>query len=288
MAKLNSTEQSVAQKAISAAKIMAGSLLMAALPGRRQRMQRVATIPWHDKQQPDAIDRLIRGAILWWRSRDDSGEQLAALHQDFWREQSAEEYYAGTHNRFEKVFMPHFDHYLDQLATLALKRDSHCLIEIGCGEGQLLRHMQQRVPLQRHVGIDLSEDQIARNQQERASDGPEYFAGDASEWINANAPANAVYVTGLGVLEYFTEAKLNQLLGGISQQRSPACALFIEPVDPNADFDNFDSSYPAGEEHSFTHNYAKRLEQNGWSLELCEEVKLDTYRWLVMLASCEE
>jgi len=288
MAKVSPKDTStLLQKLTATAKVSAGTLLMCVMPSRRKHMQRVATIPWHDKQQPDAIDRLIRTAILWWRSRDASGNQLAALHQQFWREQSSDAYYAGTHGRFDKVFMPHFDQYLDRLALVASERGAECLIEIGCGEGQLLRHLQQRVPVSRHIGIDLSEDQIAQNILQRSNDGPEYFAGDASLWIKENAPANSLYVTGLGVLEYFTQAQLSDLLQGISSQRSPACALFIEPVDPEADFDDFDASYPAGEEHSFTHNYAKRLQQCGWTLEHSEEVNLSTYRWLVMLASCE-
>lgn len=274
------------KKAVHCAKIAIGTIFMLCAPKKRRRVENLATIPWHDKQPLDAIERLIRVSVLWWKSRDASGAQLAELHQQFWQTQSSDDYYAGTHTRFEQVFMPHFDHFLDRLAAEAASNKLNCLIEIGCGEGQLLRHLQDRVPANRYIGLDLSEDQIARNISSNSPDGPEYYAGDAIDWISKNAPTHSVYVSGLGVLEYFTQVQLTTLLQSIAHKHAPACALFIEPVDHAADFNTFDSSYAAGEEHSFTHNYPKRLQQSGWEVLSTEEVNLSSYRWLVILASC--
>lgn len=276
----------VKERFLSVAKITVGTLLMLLLPKRRSKMEQLATIPWHSENQPDAIDRLIRVGLLWWSSRDKSGEQLANLHQQFWQQQSSQEYYAGTKGRFKKVFLPHFDCFLDDLKKLAIQQDLSTLIEVGCGDGQLLNHMQRRIALQRNIGLDLSEDQIAANRQAYSQQDLEYYGGDASHWICTHAPAHSLYVTGLGVLEYFTQAQLEQLLQSIATHRSPACAMFIEPIDPKADFDTFDASYPAGEEHSFTHNYPNRLLQAGWTVERLENVQLAPYRWLVIIATC--
>lgn len=288
MAKHNdgSNKTGLKSKLVTVSKISAGTLLMAFLPQRRQRMEKLATIPWHGDNPPDAIDRLIRSSLFWWRSRDASGKQLADLHQQFWREQSASEYYAGTETRFEKVFLPHFDHFLDLAATEMKKRNLTNLIEIGCGDGQLLRHMQRRIPAERFIGLDLSHDQIKENIKRDAELVLEYHSGDASQWIKSESPSKSLYVTGLGVLEYFTQTQLEALLQSIASESSPACAMIIEPIDVNADLKDFDTSYSAGEEHSFTHNYPKRFHQAGWSMVHSEEVSLPPYRWFVAIAAC--
>lgn len=290
MAKNNVTPNTTGfkSKAISALKISAGSALMTLLPQRRQRMEKLATIPWHSDNPPDAIDRLIRTSLFWWRSRDASGQQLADMHQQFWRDQSASEYYAGTETRFENVFLPHFDHFLDSAATEMSNRNLTHVVEIGCGDGQLLQHMQQRIPAERFVGLDLSEDQIRENTARDAELGLEYHSGDASQWIKSDAPSRSLYVTGLGVLEYFTQTQLEALLQGIGRDKSPACALIIEPIDVNADLSDFDASYCAGEEHSFTHNYPRRFKEAGWSIVHSEEVSLPPYRWFVAIAAVSE
>jgi len=247
-------------------------------------METVATIPWHSDQAPDAIDRLIRSAMFWWRSRDKSGSALSNLHQNFWRAQSAGDYYSGTKGRFEKVFLPNFDHFLDLAATEMKKHNLENIVEIGCGDGQLLRHMKQRIPAERYIGIDLSEDQIDENKRSDKELGLEYHSGDAADWVISESPTNSLYVTGLGVLEYFTQSQLTSLLKSISGNAPPACVLFIEPIDAQAELSEFDKSYVAGEEHSFTHHYPNRIQECGWRMLHAEQVLLPPYRWFVAIA----
>lgn len=265
-------------------KVLLGLALGAALPARRARMERLATIPWHDQTPPDAVDRLIRAGLFWRGKRDASGGTLARMHQDFWTHQAANEYYTGTQSRFEKVFLPHFDHYLDALAEPLREAGIETLVEIGCGDGQLLRHTRERLPLERAVGLDLSHDQIRLNLADNRDAGVDYHSGDAAAWIAEHAGSHTLYMTGLGVLEYFTQAQLGALLHDIAGRRAPAMALLIEPIDADADLDAFDVSYVAGEEHSFTHNYPLRLREAGWQVELCDEQRVGDYRWLVVLA----
>lgn|GEM_PF-2410706 len=289
MAKSNTTSQSrcLASNCIATSKVSIGTLLMLIFPNRRRRMEKLATIPWHSDQAPDAIDRLIRSSLLWWRSRDTSGNKLASLHQEFWREQSANDYYLGTTSRFEKVFLPNFDHFLDSVSAAMVKYNLKHVVEIGCGDGQLLRHMKQRVPAKRYIGIDLSEDQIAKNRERDTELGLEYHCGDAAQWIASSSPSNSLYVTGLGVLEYFTQSQLEGLLQTITDNSSPACALFIEPIDIHANLSEFNESYVAGEEHSFTHHYPNRLQECGWTILHTEEILLTPYRWIVVTASSD-
>ncbi len=270
----------------NAAKVIVGTLLMTIFPKRRHRMERLATIPWHDDEQPDAIDRLIRKALLWQSSLDSSGNKLADLHKNFWSMQSADTYYAGTKTRFERVFVPNFDHFLDQLAIELKKYDIHTVVEIGCGDGQLLRHMEKRLEAKQLIGLDLSVDQITQNTAANTSDTIEFHSGDAQAWIADNASSHTAFVTCLGVLEYFTQAQLQSLLQQISGNHAPAVSLFIEPIDAAADFSTFDDSYVAGEEHSFTHNYPQRLSEANWEVLANQEVQVGNYRWLVFLASC--
>ncbi|MGB0865425.1 MAG: class I SAM-dependent methyltransferase [Granulosicoccaceae bacterium] len=265
-------------------KILSGLALSVVMPTRKAHMERVATIPWHEQSEPDAIDRLIRTALLWQKSRDRSGASLASLHKSFWTQQSAEAYYAGTQSRFAKTFLPHFDHFLQTYAKHLQQQEIRTLIEIGCGDGQLLRHAKQTLPIDRAIGLDLSVDQIEKNNATNTAEGIEYHSGDARSWIADNAGSNTAYMTGLGVLEYFTEKQLSLLLGHIAAEKSPALALLIEPIDIHADLTSFNRSYVVGEEHSFTHNYPRRLIESGWKILDQKEVLLDDYRWLVVMA----
>jgi len=162
------------------------------------------------------------------------------------------------------------------------------IVEIGCGDGQLLRHMKQRVSARRYIGIDLSQDQINANMERDAELGLEYHSGDAALWITSESPSYSLYVTGLGVFEYFTQSQLDALFKSIASNASPACALIIEPIDAMADLTEFEESYVAGEEHSFTHHYPKRFLESGWTIRHTEEVILPPYRWFVAIAVIAE
>ena len=284
----NNEGAGVKRQLITGVKAAAGVLLMTFLPKRRKSIEEIATIPWHSDKSLNGVDRLIRAGILWLRSRDKSGAEMSKLHQGFWREQSADEYYAGTANRFEKLFLPHFDQFIDVVGHTIEQKGIRNVVEIGCGDGQLLRHLKRKVLADRYIGLDLSKDQIKKNLEADQEQTVEYYSGDAAQWIAEKSPSSTLYVTGLGVLEYFTQSQLTSLLSNIANTFAPAAALFIEPVDKGANFIEFDESYVAGEEHSFTHNYAKRLTESGWSISHTEELHLAPYRWLVIIASCDK
>ncbi len=260
------------------------------LPGRCRTVEKYATIPSHYKQGFNAVDRLIRQGLFYQRylmkdpqARD---QELSDLHKQFWSNQSSEEYYASTQTRFAKVFVPHFSHYLDQLEPLLQKAGVETICEIGVGDGQLLQALSQRWPGKRCVGIDLSVDQIEKNKEKFAAEPLEFYAGDAGEWIAEQADSGVLFVTGLGVLEYFTRDALDQLLASISS--APGNVLFFtEPVDDAAQMGTGFDSYPAGREHSFSHDYPALLERAGWRLTVSQPRLVSGYRYWVVIAATE-
>lgn len=265
-----------------------GLVLACCLPARRRTVEKYATIPAHYKQGFGGVDRLIRQGLFFQkylmkdpRARD---QKLADLHAKFWSNQSSEEYYASTQTRFAKVFVPHFSHYLHQLDPLLQKAGVETICEIGVGDAQLLEMLSQRWPGKRCIGLDLSTDQIEKNKLKYEKSALEFHAGDASAWIGAHLGSRVLFVTGLGVLEYFTRDALGHLLARISA--GSANVLFItEPVDDAAKMGTGFDSYPAGREHSFSHDYPALLEQAGWQLCLSEENPVSGYRYWVLIAT---
>lgn len=267
-----------------------GLTLAKCLPGRRHVVEKYATIPSHYKQGFGAVDRLIRQGLFYQKylmkdpqARD---QQLSELHKQFWSNQSSEEYYASTQTRFAKVFVPHFSHYLDQLEPLLQKAEVETVCEIGVGDGQLLQLLSQRWPDKRCVGIDLSTDQIEKNKENFAGESLEFYAGDAGDWIAEQAGSGVLFVTGLGVLEYFTRDALDRLLANISAG-SRNVLFFTEPVDDAAQMGTGFESFPAGREHSFSHDYPALLERAGWRLSVSEHQPVSGYRYWVVIAATE-
>lgn len=98
----------------------------------------------------------------------------------------------------------------------------------------------------------------------------QFVAADAGEWIPKNGQRNTIYLTSRGVLEYFTEQDLLDLLSTISNMGN-SIFVAIEPVGLDHDLDINPHSRLYGGEKSFSHNYKVLFPKAGFSIEYLSE-----------------
>jgi SAM-dependent methyltransferase len=217
-----------------------------------------------------------------------SGNQaaLAQLHRKLWESKDAFRFYESTEGRFETIFLgikEKLDLILDKITTETAVEN---VVEIGCGNGKLLAHIAQtRKDIVRHIGLDINEDQINANKvvfQDKPSF--EFHACNASEWIAKNPLPKTVYITFGGVLEYFTEKELNQILEMISH--NPSIGLIIyEPLAKQTNPSEYQTSVNFGAELSFSHAYSFFIRRAGLKIIFEELQPSDTGQWILLGAS---
>ena len=91
----------------------------------------------------------------------------------------------------------HYGHRLLELVPVG----AHDALDIGCGEGWLVRELRQRVP--HVVGIDADAFSIAAASASDAQDGVEYLQGDFLTW--AFEPASFDIVTAVASVHHLDE-----------------------------------------------------------------------------------
>jgi len=246
---------------------ISGVILGKLFPNRRKLVERYATIPWHYKPGFGKLELLIRAGLLYAKSNSSSEQNgLMDLHKHFWKNQLAGEYYSNTKNRFNEIFIPYFSIYLRKLDQLIQTNNIESVVEIGTGDGQLLAHLAQRWPSTACIGLDLSYDQIEHNKNIYRQKNIEFHSGDAIDWIKNQTAQTTLYITGLGVLEYFEYTKLSEILNSIKNKHTGNMLFLTEPVYNNINMDAEFDSFSGGYEHSFTHAYPKILERGGWKI----------------------
>ncbi len=142
------------------------------------------------------------------------------------------------------------------------------LCEIGTGHGLMLDYLSgQLTQIERFHGIDLSAEQISRNQAIYAGSKVEFLPVEAADYVVQHCRPGTLFVA-CGAFECFTQAELEEFL-----------ALTLKTVDrvAVASCDAVDIDYdPEVELHSrprgnllYNHNYRHLLEKHGY--EICFE-----------------
>jgi 2-polyprenyl-3-methyl-5-hydroxy-6-metoxy-1,4-benzoquinol methylase len=263
-----------------------GIILGLIFPNKLKLVERYATIPWLYKPGFRKLELIIRAGLFYSKAANaNKHNKLMDLHQHFWKNQLATEYYANTKSRFQETFIPHFSKYLDILDLLTINKNIQAICEIGTGDGQLLSHLASRWPTIECIGLDLSRDQIELNKHTYKKQNIEFYSGDAIDWINAQEPKATLYITGLGVLEYFEYIKLIALFRTIRDKPVGNMMLLTEPVYDNVNMDKDFESFSAGSEQSFTHAYPKILEREGWNIINNDVVLAVEHRFWVGIAT---
>lgn len=213
-------------------------------------------------------DRLMSYAILEKAKKNNDFDALSQIHQNYW-ENRGKEYFSSQFNENVLVnfFIPKCSFLLDLLQE-QLQNEStkyNTLVEIGTGDGKVLEYLSERFPkIERFIGIDLSSSQTHANKMMfKDSKKLEFFASDGFDWINKNAKENMIIITSRGVLEYFTQSRLEAFFNQLNKI-GKFIFVAIEPTGIDHDFLKNPNSEIYGYENSFSHNYAQLFKNSGF------------------------
>lgn len=221
------------------------------------------------------------------KARKDTVALEKGLFQ-FWRADTADDYYDKYLDRYEKWFLGPHHEIVDQLAMLTSHGRYTSLIEVGCGQGRVLEHCAAAMPnVQSLTGVDINPAIIARDQVNFAQNPRLHFlTADASGWLQQNGQPGTILLTYGGVMEYFAADTLTTMFRTLARHPYAAVAL-VEPVDPDHDLTNDPESHPFGQENSFSHNHEKLLEASGYTVKFRKTMYLGGAFWVMLLATVE-
>ena len=215
-------------------------------------------------------ERLMRHTLLGKAKKDEDFETLSQFHQDFWTNK-ADEYFSTRffNNVLEDFFIPKCSFLVDLLKEKLDQEGGkfNILVEIGTGEGTVLNYLSSQLPnVNRFIGIDLSTAQIESNKNLFSKNKKlEFVASDAFDWIKENRNDHMIIITCNGVLEYFTQSRLQDFFNELNSF-GKVIFVAIEPIGVNHDFLKNPNSEIYGVENSFSHNYVKMFKDAGFNI----------------------
>ena len=213
-------------------------------------------------------DYLMRDAMIRKAERNNDHEKLASYQKAYWVNHG-QEFFLRTDDSFEKAFLPECTFIFDLLQEELSKEPEqfNTLVEIGAGNGKVLNFLSAKfLQIKRFVGIDLSNDQINANKRNFIENSRlEFVAADGFDWINGHGQDRMIFVTSRGVLEYFTEGRLQEFFNKLDSL-GKIIFVAIEPNGVDHDFSINSGSQPYGSERSFSHNYKALFENAGFEL----------------------
>ena len=267
-------------------KLRLGKLL---LPLFRGRVKAVEAAPFGSDGQ---IHRLLRNGLYARALEHRDFAKLRGYLSNYWG-QEAKNFHDAWQDRFERMFLQHDVVVIDELEKamaalpdgLAFKN----LYEIGCGGGQVLNYLAERLTsIETFVGIDIGAEQIEANRATCDNPKISFQAADAVEWVPGNAKPCSVVLTNGGVFEYFLREELQSLFAHIGEQLAPAAIAVVETIGTDHDLDTHSETFVYGRELSFSHNYPHLLREAGF--EIVHQSERPGYdedgggRWIRILA----
>ncbi len=261
-----------------AIKIFVGSLLARCMPGRLNALHttgRYAGLGW--------VDQWMLAATAY-RAQQKGDHSLSShILQQFWQSEEAARWMQGN-SRYHEMFLPYHSRIVAPLQEAVARNDCEVLFEIGCGRGDVLRHLAAVMPgLQALQGLDLNQtllDEAALHSEDvRLS----FKAGDARELLQQQLPGQAVVLTCGGVYEYWTEQQLLDCFALYATRQRCVVAL-VEPLGSDHDLMTQPGSQPYGMESSLSHNYRHLLQRTGFRVCFAEELYTAAQRWQLIVA----
>lgn len=264
-------------------KLVLGSLLVKLFPGRARKLEKNTV-----NQYWGAFDRLLRNGLTAQAFRDGDHARQRSLFAHYWAQEASNVEHVWE-ARFEREFLEHNVVLIDALEGAIKGRLVERLYEIGCGHGHVLEYLSKRIAgVEEFCGIDISEEQILKNQSNYDNAKLSFKAADAVEWIPRHAKPRSIFLTNGGVFEYFLQEELELIFNHIAQNLAPAIVGVIETigVDHNLEIEKETLIY--GREMAFSHNYPHLLEQAGFEVtHHSEQAGSQTHgggRWIRVLA----
>ena len=264
-------------------KLLLGSLMVKLFSGRGRKLE-ANTV----KRSWGAFDRMLRNGLLaqaYWAG--DHAKQRA-LFSHYWA-QEADDVAHVWQDRFENEFLGHNVTIIDALEEVMKGKHFDRLYEIGCGHGQVLEYLVNRLSaVEEFIGVDISEEQIRKNKAHFSHPKMKFHAADATDWLIENAEAQSIFLTNGGVFEYFLQSELETIFKHIAENCCPAVVGVVETLGSDHNLETEKDSLVYGRELAFSHNYPHLLLEAGFKIvHHSEETGAKTHgggRWIRVLA----
>lgn len=264
-------------------KLLFGSVMVKLFSGRGRKLESNSI-----KKSWGAFDRMLRNGLLaqaFWAG--DHAKQRA-LFAHYW-EQEADDVAHVWQDRFEREFLGHNVTIIDALEETLTENSFDRLYEIGCGHGQVLEYLVNRLEdIDAFIGIDISEEQIRKNKDKFKHPKMEFHAADAVGWVVDNAKPQSIFLTNGGVFEYFLQSELEAIFKHIAENLTPAIVGIVETLGSDHDLETEFKTMIYGRELAFSHNYPHLLKKAGFEVvHHSEQEGAKTHgggRWIRVLA----
>jgi tRNA G46 methylase TrmB len=247
-----------------------GNILVLLRPEKARKLSEkgMTLVPNNLNLMERLMERLMRRAIIKNIEKKEDYDTLAALHYNYWTNNGVE-FFSETEASFENEFLPNCAFIFDELEK-TLSNTSvqfHTLVEIGTGNGCVLNYLSSKFPkINQFIGIDLSPVQVEINNKKFKDDKRlEFVASDGFDWVKEHGQGNTIFVTSRGVLEYFTQERLQEFFKEINAL-GKIFFIAIEPKGADHNFETNPDSQPYGPERSFSHNYPRLFKNAGFDL----------------------
>lgn len=228
------------------------------------------------------IERIALVSMVFDLSDNGKKEDLAKLHRKLWESPDAFHFYSSTDNRFDMMFELVKNELTDMFKQFFELGINARVVEIGCGTGKILDHLNKKLSFQKLIGIDINAAQIGLNQSKFEDDPKlQFVACDAISWMENFHGLKTVYLTFGGVFEYFTEKELKAVFENIKKS-TPAAIVIFEPLAKDFDPNEENHSRVFGSEQSFSHPYTKFAKEFGMEVIENKIVENGDFRFLLL------
>jgi SAM-dependent methyltransferase len=228
------------------------------------------------------IERMALATMVSTISKIGNNDEIAKIHRKLWESPDAFHFYSSTDNRFDMTFelvRNNLTFVFEQFFEMGI---NDRVVEIGCGTGKILDHLNKKYNFKKLIGIDINASQIKLNQSKFEDDPKfQFVAGDAISWIENYHGLKTVYFTFGGVFEYFTENELKGIFENIKKS-TPSAIFIFEPLAKDFDPNNEKHSRIFGSEQSFSHPYTKFAKEFGMEIIENKIVENGNFRFLLL------
>ncbi|HZC35138.1 MAG TPA: class I SAM-dependent methyltransferase [Chthoniobacterales bacterium] len=232
------------------------------------------------------LDRLIVTALMDRLLSKGRGDVIAGMHQKIWRSPDALRYYSRLENWFKDVFLKQQIEFVSEVQKVAKAGRFQSLCDIGCGMGWLTNYLADHlIGIERFIGLDLNEHQIARNRNLYSNPKLSFVATEAVAWINQQARPGWFFFTYESLI-YVPQLELEQLLSKIAKTLAPAAFAIMEVIDKNHDLAKEEPSRPFDSALHLSHNYPELFKRAGYTIQYqAERTEPADARWIWLIAT---
>ncbi|PIB26763.1 hypothetical protein BFP76_10945 [Amylibacter kogurei] len=218
------------------------------------------------------------------RAHDTSATQDA--HFSFWNNITTADYFDKATNRFGLWFLGAHKPIVDKIHQLHHALPFKRVVEIGCGDGQVLNYFAQNLDgLDELIGIDINAAVLEQNRQKYADiEKIKFIAGNAEDHYDLVSQDNTLVFVYGGVLEYFSQDAVQTLFRQMLAHKNSVIA-FVEPIADDHNLAQQPRSYIFGPDDSFSHNHAWLAKQVGLSVLFNEQTRTDDIRWVMCICA---